>query len=82
MLHMNRFTGGEGANLMLWSILKDSLSPLKHIIIILIGFTTRPKTNAFLPIVFHSQEKLERNKRLPASQSGPIVAHTVTSRVC
>lgn len=63
-------------------IVKESLRPLKHIVIILIGFSTQAETNAFLPIVFHSLEKLERNKRHLASQSGPIVAHTVTRRVC
>lgn len=67
---------------MLWRIVKDSLSPLKHIVIILIGFSTQAETNAFLPIVFHSPEKLGRNKRHRASQSVSIVAHTVASRVC
>lgn len=77
----HRGVDGNRANLMLWRILKDSLSPF-NIVIILIGFSTQPETNAFLPIVLHSPEKLERNKRGRASQSGPIVAHTVTSRVC
>lgn len=63
-------------------IVKESLRPLKHIVIILIGFSTQAETNAFLPIVFHSLENLEINKRDRASQSGPIVAHTVTCRVC
>lgn len=63
-------------------IVKESLRPLKHIVIILIGFSTQAETNAFLPIVFHSLENLEINKRDRASQSGPIVTHTVTCRVC
>lgn len=42
---------------MLWRIVKESLGPLKHIVIILIGFSTQAETNAFLPIVFHSPEK-------------------------
>lgn len=66
---------------MLWRIVKVCLSHLKGIVIILIGFSTQAETNAFLPIVFHSPEKLERNKRHQTTQSGPIVAHTVTSRV-
>lgn len=70
------------ANLILWRILKDFLSSLKHIVIILIRFITQAESSAFLPIVFHSQEKLERNKGGWASQSGPIVPHTVTSGVC
>lgn len=81
----HRGVGGVDGNRLIWCyvrILKDSLSPLKHIVIILIGFSTQAETNAFLPIVFLSPEKLERNKRGRASQSGPIVAHTVTSRVC
>lgn len=57
------------ANLIPQRILKDFLSPLKHIVIILIGFITQAESNAFLPIVFHSPEKLERNKRGWASQS-------------
>lgn len=64
-LHMNSWPQ-EGrcyqANLMLWKILKDSFSPLKHIVIILIGFSTQAETSVFLSIVFHSAVKLERNK--------------------
>lgn len=62
--------------------LKTLPGPLRHIVVILIGFSTGAETDAFLPIVLHSPAKLERNKRGRASQSGPIVAHTVASRVC
>lgn len=83
-LHMSLHRGGRWlqANLILWRILKDFLSSLKHIVIILIRFITQAEGSAFLPFVFHSQEKLERNKGGWASQSGPIVPHTVTSGVC
>lgn len=50
---------------MLRRIVKDSLSPLKHIVIIMIGFSSQAETNAFLPIVFHSPGKAGEKQKTP-----------------